>query len=83
MTSSRTGLEVRAHVLPHLVMPVGHSCPPFGPVVQLMNNPRHASSAAEGSRQDYFFGFSCFTADFLASFFALLFPLPMSALAAW
>ena len=24
-----------------------------------------------------------FTADFLAPFFALLFPLPMSALAAW
>jgi hypothetical protein len=27
--------------------------------------------------------FRLFTADFLAPFFALLFPLPMSALAAW
>ena len=38
---------------------------------------------AEGSRQGHFFGFAFFTADFLAPFFALLFPLPMSALAAW
>ena len=38
---------------------------------------------AEGSRQGHFFGFALFTADFLAPFFALLFPLPMSALAAW
>ena len=37
---------------------------------------------AEGSRQGHFFGFAFFTADFLAPFFALLFPLPMSALAA-
>jgi len=47
----------------------------------------------EDSRQDHFFGFAFFTADFLASFFALLFespaapspalrPLLMSALAA-
>ncbi len=38
---------------------------------------------AEGNRQDYLFGFAFFTADFLAPFFALLFPLPRSALAAW
>jgi hypothetical protein len=31
----------------------------------------------------HFFGFAFFTAAFLAPFFALLFPLPMSALAAW
>ena len=37
---------------------------------------------AEGSRQGHFFGFVFFTADFLAPFFALLFPLPMTALAA-
>jgi hypothetical protein len=37
---------------------------------------------AEGSRQGHFFGFAFFTADFLAAFFALLFPLPMSTLAA-
>jgi hypothetical protein len=42
-------------------------------------DPRPASTAAEGSRQGHFFGFAFFTADFLA----LLFPLPMSALAAW
>lgn len=30
----------------------------------------------------YFFGFAFFTADFLAPLFALLLPLPMSALAA-
>ena len=38
---------------------------------------------AEGSRQGHFFGFAFFTADVLAPFFALLFPLPMSAHAAW
>jgi hypothetical protein len=38
---------------------------------------------AEGSRQGHFFGFAFFAADFLAAFFAPLFPLPMSALAAW
>jgi len=32
--------------------------------------------------QDHFFGFAFFTVEFLAPFFALLFPLPMSALAA-
>jgi hypothetical protein len=36
-----------------------------------------------GSRQGHFLGFAFFTADFLAPLFALLFPLPMSALAAW
>jgi len=63
-----------------------------------MSNPRPASTAADGSREDHFFGFTFFTADFVAPFFALLprsqtllareefrsseFPLPMSALAA-
>jgi len=31
---------------------------------------------AEVSRQGHFFGFAFFTANFLAPFFALLFPLP-------
>ena len=38
---------------------------------------------AKGRPQGDFFGFAFFTADFLAPFFALLFPLPRSALAAW
>ncbi len=54
-----------------------------GPVIHVMSNPWPASTAAEGSRQDHFFGFAFFTADFLATFLALLFTLPMSALAAW
>jgi hypothetical protein len=41
------------------------------------------SKTKKKSRAGRFFGFAFFTADFLALFFALLFPLPMSALAAW
>ena len=55
--------------------------------------PGLASTAADGSREDHFFSFTFFTADFLAPFFAVLFespaspspalrPLLMSALAA-
>ena len=44
--------------------------------------PYYFTLQAEGSRQGHFFGFAFFTADFLVLFFALLFPLPRSALAA-
>ncbi len=57
--------------------------------VEVIVRPRDSAEAlpcshlAEGSRQRHFVGFAFFTADFLAPFFARLFPLPMSALAAW
>ena len=38
---------------------------------------------AEVSRQGQFFGFAIFAANLLVLFFALLLPLPKSALAAW
>ena len=43
----------------------------------------HAHFSLKAVAQGHFFGFAFFTADFLAPFFAQLFPLPMSALAAW
>jgi hypothetical protein len=46
----------------------------------LAHNP--FQSGRISSRPGHFFGFAFFTADFLAPFFALPFPLPRSALAA-
>ncbi len=72
---------MRAYVFPHLVMPVG----PFvsavrAPVAQMLSNPPAREHGGLRQPRRSLLGFVFFTADFLAPFFALLFP---RALAAW